>query len=61
VTVTINNQPATVYGAALASGFAAVYQVAIQVPDSLADGDWPIVATVGGVSSPSTILLSVRK
>ncbi len=61
VTVTINNQPATVYGAALASGFAAVYQVAIQVPESLADGDWPVVAAVGGASSPSTILLSVRK
>ena len=61
VTVTINNQPATVYGAALASGFAAVYQVAIQVPETLADGDWPLVASVGGASSPATILLSVRK
>ena len=61
VTVTINNLPATVYGAALASGNAGLYQVAIQVPASLADGDWPLVATIGGVQSPSGILLSVRK
>jgi uncharacterized protein (TIGR03437 family) len=59
-TVTINNQNATVYGAALAPGYAGLYQVAIQVPTSLADGDWPIVATVGGVPSPSGVVLSVR-
>jgi len=60
-TVMINNVAATVYGAALAPGFAGLYQVAIQVPSSLADGDWPIVATIGGVSSPSGMLLTVRK
>jgi len=60
-TVTINNVAATVYGAALAPGFAGLYQVAIQVPSSLADGDWPIVAAIGGVSSPSGMLLTVRK
>jgi uncharacterized protein (TIGR03437 family) len=54
-TVTINNVPATVYGAALASGFGGLYQVAIQVPSSLPDGDWPVVATIGGVSSPSGV------
>jgi uncharacterized protein (TIGR03437 family) len=59
--VTINNVPATVYGAALAPGFAGLYQVAIQVPDTLADGDWPIVATIGGVSSPSSMVLSVHQ
>ena len=60
-TVAINNTPATVYGAALASGYAGLYQVAIQVPNSIADGDWPIVATIGGVSSPSGVLLSVKR
>jgi len=30
------------------SGFAGLYQVAIQVPATLADGDWPIVTTIGG-------------
>jgi uncharacterized protein (TIGR03437 family) len=60
-TVTINNLPATVYGAALAPGFAGLYQIAIQVPSSLADGDWPIVATIGGASSPSGAVLSVMR
>ena len=57
--ITINGVQATVYGAALAPGYAGLYQVAIQVPTSLADGDWPILATVGGVSSASGVVLSV--
>jgi uncharacterized protein (TIGR03437 family) len=57
--VTVNNVPATVYGAALTSGFAGLYQVAIQVPPSLPDGDWPLIATIGGVSSATGVLLSV--
>ena len=61
VTVTVGNAPAIVYGAALAPGFAALYQVAIQIPESLADGDYPVVATVSGVQSPSSVLLTVRK
>ena len=60
-TVTINNLPAVVYGAALAPGFAGLYQIAIQVPPSLADGDWPIVASIGGVQSPAGTILSVKK
>ncbi len=59
--ITINNLAATVYGAALAPGNAALYQVAIQVPDSLPDGDWPIQASVGGVQSPAGVLISVHK
>jgi uncharacterized protein (TIGR03437 family) len=59
--VTINNVTATVYGAALAPGFAGLYQIAIQVPASLPDGDWPVVATIGGVSSPGGVLLSVKR
>lgn len=61
VTVTIGNLPATVYGAALAPGFAALYQVLIQIPDSLASGDWPVVATVAGASSPANVLLTTEK
>jgi uncharacterized protein (TIGR03437 family) len=60
-TVTINNVPATVYGAALAPGFAGLYQVAIQVPASLADGSWPVIATMGGASSPATAMLVVKR
>ncbi len=40
-TVTIDNISATVYSAALTPGAAGLYQVAIQVPSSLPDGDWP--------------------
>jgi uncharacterized protein (TIGR03437 family) len=59
VTVTLGNTPATVYGAALAPGFAGLYQVAIQIPESLADGDYPVVATVSGARSPGNVLLTV--
>lgn len=61
VTVTVGNQPATVYGAALAPGFAALYQVAIQIPTSLPDGDYQVVATVGGQSSPATAKITVQQ
>jgi uncharacterized protein (TIGR03437 family) len=60
-TVTIDNVSATVYGAALAPGFAGLYQVAIQVPVSLSDGDWPVVASIGGVSSPDGMVLTVAQ
>jgi uncharacterized protein (TIGR03437 family) len=59
--VTINNVPATVFGAALTPGNAGLYQIAIQVPVSLPDGEWPVRATIGGVSSPAGIVLAVRK
>jgi uncharacterized protein (TIGR03437 family) len=59
-TVTINKASATVYGAALAPGFGGLYQVAIQVPASIPDGDWPIQAGIGGVQSSTGVVLSVR-
>ena len=58
-TVTVNNTPAIVYGAALAPGSAGLYQIAIQVPNTLADGDWPIQASIGGALSPTGIVLSI--
>jgi uncharacterized protein (TIGR03437 family) len=61
VTVAVGTTPAIVYGAALAPGFAGLYQVAIQIPTSLADGDYPIVATVSGAHSPSTTMITVQK
>jgi len=50
----------------LAPGYAGLYQVAIQVPASLANGDWPIVATIGSTalfnvtSSPGGVILTVQ-
>jgi len=35
--------------------------VAIQVPSTLANGDYSIVATVNGVSSPASALLTVQQ
>jgi uncharacterized protein (TIGR03437 family) len=61
VSVTINGAAVNVIGAALAPNFAGLYQVAIQVPGSLADGNYPIVATVGGASSPSGLMLAVKR
>ena len=59
VSVTVGGVSATVFGAALASGYAGLYQVAIQIPSSLADGDYAVVATVNGVQSPSGTLITV--
>lgn len=59
--VTIGNIPAPVYGAALAPGSVGLYQIAIQVPLSLADGDWPIQASIGGVASPAGAVLTVKR
>jgi uncharacterized protein (TIGR03437 family) len=60
VTVTLGTTPAIVCGAALAPGFAALYQVAIVIPESLPDGDYPVVATVSGAQSPPNALLTVQ-
>jgi uncharacterized protein (TIGR03437 family) len=61
VTVTVGGMPATVYGAALAPGYAGLYQVAIQIPASLQNGDYPVIATIDGASSPSTTLITVQQ
>ena len=48
VTVTIGTANAQVFGSA------------IQVPTPMPDGDYPIKATVSGVSSPDGVILSVK-
>jgi uncharacterized protein (TIGR03437 family) len=60
VTVTVGGKPATVYSAVLAPGFAGLYQVAILIPASLANGDYAVVATISGVQSPQTTLITVQ-
>jgi uncharacterized protein (TIGR03437 family) len=61
VSLTIGGKPALVYGAALAPGYAGLYQVAIQVPAGLANGDYSVVATINGVLSPSTTMITVQQ
>jgi uncharacterized protein (TIGR03437 family) len=60
VTVMIGGNAATVYGTALASGFVGLYQVAIQVPQSIANGNYPVVATVNGASSLAATVITVH-
>ncbi len=61
VTVTVGGVSAQVYATALSSGWAGLYQVAITVPSTLADGTYDVVATVGGVSSPAGVKLTVQQ
>ena len=59
VTVTLGGTSVPVLGAVLSS-YAAVYQIAIQIPATMADGDYPIVATVNGIQSPANFSLTVQ-
>jgi uncharacterized protein (TIGR03437 family) len=59
-TITIGNTGAQVFGAALAPGFAGLYQVAIQVPNSTPDGDIPIKASIGSFQSPDGVFITVQ-
>ena len=58
---TLGKQSSGGCSAAMAPGFDTLYQVAIQIPESLADGDYPVVTTVSGVQSPSNVLLTVLR
>ena len=58
--LTLNGQPMTYYATVLAPTFAGLYQVIAQVPSSIADGDWPVIATVGSISSPTGVVLTVH-
>jgi uncharacterized protein (TIGR03437 family) len=60
VTVTLGGTQVPVLGSVL-SGYAATYQVAIQVPASMPDGEYPVVATANGAASPSNVILAVRR
>ncbi|HUJ51214.1 MAG TPA: YCF48-related protein [Bryobacteraceae bacterium] len=58
--ITINNTPVVVFGAALAPGAAGLYQIAIQVPNNINSGDYPIQAGIGSTQSPTGVILSVQ-
>lgn len=60
ITMTIGGTPASVYATALAGGFAGLYQVVVTVPANLANGNYPIVATVNGAASPPGVMLAVH-
>jgi uncharacterized protein (TIGR03437 family) len=58
--VTIGGAAATVAFAGVVPGTAGVYQINVQVPSSAANGDLPLIVTVGTAGSAST-LLTVQK
>jgi uncharacterized protein (TIGR03437 family) len=60
VTVTVGNVSAQVYGAALAPGYAGLYQIALQIPGSTPDGDIPVKASIGGIQSPDNVFITVQ-
>lgn len=41
--------------------FAGLYQINLRVPDSVPDGDQPVVVTLEGVASPVTAFITVRR
>jgi uncharacterized protein (TIGR03437 family) len=57
-TVTLGGNQVKVYGCAL-SGSVGNYQVAIQVPTPLQDGDYALQVTVNGAVSTENVILSV--
>jgi len=61
VGVTVGGVKANVLGTALSPGSAGLYQVVIQVPSTLVNGDYPIVATIGGAQSPTGVKLTVQQ
>jgi uncharacterized protein (TIGR03437 family) len=40
---------------------AGLYQVNLRIPDAVPDGDQPVILTVGGVSTPASGFLTVRR
>jgi len=60
VQVTIGGQTASVAFAGLAQG-AGLYQLNVTVPNDLPNGDAAVVATIGGVSTETGVLLTVQQ
>jgi len=46
---------------ALAPGYARLFQIAIQIPARLSNGDYPVVATMDGEVSAATTLITVHQ
>jgi uncharacterized protein (TIGR03437 family) len=45
----------------IAPGYAGLYQVAIQIPASLSNGDYPVIAAIDGVQSPASTLITIQQ
>jgi uncharacterized protein (TIGR03437 family) len=59
-TITIGGIVAPYLRGGLIPGQAGMYQIEVLVPQ-LGSGDWPVIAKVGGVSSPTGVVLTIVK
>ena len=57
-TVTLGSTSLQVLGAALTPGSAGLYQIAVQLPQ-IADGTYPIQASIGRAQSPASTMLTI--
>jgi uncharacterized protein (TIGR03437 family) len=59
VTVTLNGAPVAVYQntAALAAGYAGLYQIGITIPASLPNGNYTLIAAINGAQTPAMTLV----
>jgi uncharacterized protein (TIGR03437 family) len=58
VSATLNGAPVTVYqnAAFLTAGNAGLFQIGITLPTPLANGSYPLIVTINGISSPALML-----
>ena len=59
VTVTVGNAGVNVLWAGTSSNSIGLYQINIQLPQSIGSGDQPVVATVAGFQSPTAVNLFI--
>jgi uncharacterized protein (TIGR03437 family) len=59
VTVTVGNTAVNVLWAGTSSNYFGLYQINIQLPQSIGSGDQPVVATVAGFQSPTAVNLFI--
>jgi uncharacterized protein (TIGR03437 family) len=59
VTVTVGNTSVNVMGAATAANSVGLYQINIQLPQSIGSGAQPVVASVAGFQSPTGVNLYI--
>jgi uncharacterized protein (TIGR03437 family) len=57
---TLTLDPSAVFYTAVSPGTAGLYQLNIQVPNTIADGDYPLVLTMGTFATPAGGFICVK-
>ncbi len=60
ISVKVGGWAANVLGGALTPGTAGLYQIVIQIPTTVPNGDLPIIANANGIPSPSNVFVTVH-